>query len=350
MANGRKYRMYRWLAAVAIMATVTGLSACGGRPADGRAGPATLKVAVSAVSPTAIELYVAAQNGLFQKRGLAVQVDHVGTNYTTLVVSGGADIAYGGIQGPINLQGRGKDAVVVEGQSGGGTGGTLVGTPQVATLADLAKLPDCRIGASAKGSNGWGYAQIYAASVGAKCDVIPFSDLGSALAALSSGRVDALASSPMSVVDMVKQGKATMLVDTRNANDFRKYVPTPFLENSYWGIRDNLNKKRDAVRQFTDALAEARQWIDAKSDQDVAQVLLAYGNGFAEIGSDTLIASLPASRVFRSVGNDHGKVTDDQWRAAVEGQKAIQAITASADQPSMAHDHMFFDSGKATGS
>jgi hypothetical protein len=149
---------------------------------------------------------------------------------------------------------------------------------------------------------------------------------------------------------MVKQGKATMLVDTANANDFRKYIPTPFLENSYWGIRDNLNKKRDAVRRFVDALAEARQWIDAKSDQEVAKVLLAYGNGFAEFGSGALIVGVAESRVFRSIGNDNGKVTPDQWRAAVEGQKALHTITASADQPSMAYSHMFFDYQKPAGS
>jgi ABC-type nitrate/sulfonate/bicarbonate transport system substrate-binding protein len=158
MANGRKYRKYRWLAALAAMIAVTGLSACAGSNGDGGAAsggaaPATLKVAIAAVSPLGTELYVAEQNGLFQKRGLTVEVSAVASNYTTLVVSGQADIAFGGIQTPINLQGRGEDAVVIEGHSGGGTGGTLIGTPKVKTLADLAKLPHCRIATFAEGTN-----------------------------------------------------------------------------------------------------------------------------------------------------------------------------------------------------
>ena len=174
--------------AVAGVATVALLSGCGGSDNEPGAtatkaagpAPATLKVVTSAVSTLGMELYVARQQGFFKKHNLAVDISAVGTNYSSLIVSGRADITNAGVQTPVALQAQGKDAIVLRGLAGGGTGATLVGSPKTAkTLEQLASLSKCRIGSSAKGTNGWGYLQILQKKIGSKCDVVPFSELAS---------------------------------------------------------------------------------------------------------------------------------------------------------------------------
>ena len=152
-------------------------------------------------------------------------------------------------------------------------------------------------------------------------------------------------SAPAFLQDLVDEGKAVMLIDTRDPAQFAAhYMPTPFLETAYWGMRPNLESKRDAVERFLAALDDSRAWLDGHTDDQVADALVASDPAFKSMKRPTLIGGIKATRAFMAVGNDKGKVSEQQWKASIDGLHAISAVTVGSDDPAVAYDKMLFAS------
>ncbi len=335
--------------AVALMA---GCGSDNDAPASsGGAGreQATLRVAYPGFAPTSMLTYIAQDQGFFERENLTVEIsDGQGANVTTLLVSGRADFAQAGPDTPLNLSEQGKQTSIVYGLGGGGLAGFMVGSPKTAgDLEQLRSLDACRMATFAEGTPSNGYARVYSEQLGLHCDIVPFADVPSAVAALAGGRADAVVASYGTLATAIGEGKAKILIDTRDPDVRARYIQEPFLEAVEFGVEANLRRKRDAVVRYVKALGRARAWAEEHSDAEIADLLAGFGGGFAQTDRSLLTDQVAALRQYMPIGNDDGGISEEQWRAALAGMSERGVLPGSPEDEAVSYernvDMSFYD-------
>jgi ABC-type nitrate/sulfonate/bicarbonate transport system substrate-binding protein len=280
--------------------------------------------------------YVAAAQGLFEREGLDVEItDGLGANVANLVVSGDYDIGMIGLSTPIITASKGKATSVTFGLGGGGSGGMLLGGPEVKALATLEGKKGCRIATFPPGAASNGNATQYQQTFLKNCDVVPLNDLPSIIAAVSAGRADAMVGNfNAAVAEAVDQGKLHILVDTRDAAQREQALGADRIVSEFgeWGLTDNLKEKRASVVAYYRAVAEALKFIQGASDAEVAK-LLHTQKTFADRDLSDLESEVKSNRSYLTVGSENGMLDEQQWNATVAAYAAWGVAGVDPEDP-----------------
>lgn len=306
---------------VVLMALFGAVAAgCGSDDSGGSTGGSTdsgssgggsndsLTVAVATARPVFGQPYIAETTGCFKKEGVDVKIlDTTGSNTTTLVASGQADLGMLGAGAPLILAKQGKPTTIVYAHAGGGAGAVLVGGKDVKSIDDIKGK---RIGVLGQGSSTYGFAVKYDKDLGLDADLVPLTDAASITAGLGSGRIAAATGSLTDYRPLVDKGVATVLIDPADPAQKKKYVGADYPEGATFGITDNLQSKKSAVQKVLKCYVEAGQFVKDHSDQEVA----------AELRKSDVFKAIPEADLAKAVAIDRtflapngGNISNSNW-------------------------------------
>ncbi|MEX2194337.1 MAG: ABC transporter substrate-binding protein [Thermoleophilaceae bacterium] len=332
----------RWFVALVACATLV-VAGCGGDDDDeggGNGGGSDssgnvpgLTVAV-ATTQSDILNYVAEAQGFFEEENVDVTIrDNTQANTTSMVVSGQVDIAAFAAVAPLIASGQGRPASTIYGISGGGVGGFAIGK-DVESLEDLRNVDDCRIGTFPAGTSSYGYGTLYNEKFELGCEVVPLQDAASEVAALASDRVDAVVGGYAFLAPAVEEQDANVLVDTREPEQRARYIGEDFPEVVFWGLRDNLEEKRDSLGRYMAALDKARQFIEEQSDEQVAAILSDL-EVFSSLSEDEIVPTVVEPfRIYMGAGSQDGYISEEAWEVGLERYElfGVPDFDASAEE------------------
>ena len=201
-------------------------------------------------------VWIAMEQGFFEKRGLAVKLTYIGgaPPAVATLLAGGADVAVIGGIGIIRAYLAGARNLVFIGALKNVLTGAIVGKPEFRTLTDLKGK---KIGVARIGSNPHFLAveMLKRAHMDAGRDV-SFIQTGGApesVAALVSGAVDAIAVIPPQDTQMVQKGFKLIADGTA--------LRIPYIATGLATTRDTIAKRPDILQAFMDGFREAAQFL-----------------------------------------------------------------------------------------
>ena len=283
-----------------------------------QAADATLKIAMPTIASDFLHYY-AVQKGTFKKHNIDLTVlDNTAANTASLVVSGQADIALFSSSVPLLVAGQGKATSIIYGIGGGGLGGAVLGDgKKVKVLEDLKTVSPCRIASFPTGTVAYGYAAYYKSMMQLNCDILPFTDPPSQIGALLSGRADAIVGAYSNFVSTLAEGKAVLVLDTRDDAQRAKYVGQEYPESVMWGLSDTLKAKPDVIATYLKVLDETFKEVMAMPEAQVADVLanvaVYKGRTAEQIRTD-----VAAQKAYMTKGSTRGYISKAQWDLALQ--------------------------------
>jgi ABC-type nitrate/sulfonate/bicarbonate transport system substrate-binding protein len=284
---------------------------------ENKAGAQTIKVVMATLTSDSLNL-VAKSEGFFAKRGLnVVFVVSNPTMLTSVVASGQADIGLHATGIPLSINAAGRKTAIIFATTGGGQGGSMFGAPGLTAVEPLKGRTGCKIGTLSAGTSAAGYAVLYKQQLGLPCDIVPFQDIPSQIGALSAKHIDAIVGAYPNFAPAVADGKATLVVDTRDPEQSQKYLGDPFPEVVAFGLADNLASKRSAIVSYLQALADAQSFIETTP---IASIAEAEKRNLPELSERPLAvveSDLKALQAYRWRGSDRGHITEPQWKLAL---------------------------------
>lgn len=293
-----------------------------------------LTITYPGYSTSAMLTYVAAKEGFFQQSGVDVSIkDGLGATANTLVLGGQADLVGAGPIGTaLATAEKGRDTSIVSAEVGGGQGGYVVGNPKTApTLAALQGLPHCTLNTYLVGSPVYGWTEKLKSKLGLKCEIVPYSDVPSELAAVIAGRADAAVASYSTLAKAISSNQVVTILDTRDKETSVKYYGPTTLEGVDWGVTSNLKAKPQAVTAYLHGIALAFAWVKSHTDSDVSDVLHTFA-GFSTQAVDALVPQVAAARQYFFTGTPFGSITEQQWAEALTlvSQEGLPSFDPSA--------------------
>lgn len=325
-------------AAVVVIATALVMSGCGNDARTGGGGGSET-ISVGYPTPFADVLnYIADSKGYFEENG--VDVDLVlsnGANLPGEIAAGRIDLAAHAVGVAMSLVQQGKPQKVIYGLTGGGQGGTLFVGSGTDSVEALRAKPDCRIGTFPAGSSAYGFAQVYIAKLGLSCDVVPFQDVPSQLGALASDRVDALVGVYLNFIQAVHEGKAKVLIDSRDPAVAEENLGAPYPEVALFGSESNLDKLAASLPGYVDAIDKAARYMRDTPAETVAEDIAGQPNlkGQTRAQIQGAVETL-SSYLWR--GTDEGRITSEQWAATLRGVSSWGLKGFSADDAKFGYD------------
>ncbi len=260
----------RWSILVAAISALLLASCGGGASSTAQATPQarqSLKLVTGAVATNHAIAWIALEGGYFARNGLDVSLRSVGGNVVTSLVSGQADIGLSGWGGPMTPARDGNETSLFYVDVGALASGFAVGLPKVQSIKDCTRMSVFPMGSST-----YAYAVIEKRLYGAHYDIVPM-DVPTQQAALASGSVDCGISGLGTFVGLLDAGKVHLLVDTRDISSLPKDFPATGSSGGFWGIKSNLQSKRDAIVRFVRALDQAWIAMQKMSPQEAAALL-----------------------------------------------------------------------------
>jgi ABC-type nitrate/sulfonate/bicarbonate transport system substrate-binding protein len=262
-------RTARSLAALAALSiTAIAVAGCSGptEPAPSGSGepeaPLTLSVGTAAPLTNFSDIYIAEARGYFDQAGVDVDIQSgVGANGLNSVVSGQLDLLMFGTGQALIPAGKGQDTVVVYNQIGAGEGAALAvkADSPYQTPEDLAGK---RVAVLGVGGSSYGWGQYFSAfsenETGQAYDLQQSNAVGDQVNGILSGHFDGMVSTGALLTAQIADGSVRLVVDP-GSPDAAKYVPAQYVETCTFGIRDNLESKREAVTRFLAAMQELKK-------------------------------------------------------------------------------------------
>lgn len=293
----------RWTVPAAVV-TVLGLAACSGSAE----GSETTSIKVASM-PNAFlaPLYVAMDDGIFEKNGLDVELVELqsGLDGVSAVVSGNAQYADIGLDDLAGLGAEGEESMLM--MHGLVDRLTLTLVMDAERAAELgvdrdspieeryAALEGLNIGVTAPGSATDKYMRYYLRQAGLDperdANLIAIGAGSSLLAALESDQIDAYHLSPPTPYVAESGGFGTILIDgpAGDVPTFSDFVYTGFAGNREWA-EDNP----EAAAAFSESLREGMEKVAADPAAVAEQILTHLGSDNLEVTQQTLEAMLPA--------------------------------------------------------
>ncbi|TAK70883.1 MAG: hypothetical protein EPO13_01655 [Actinomycetota bacterium] len=276
--RGRSRRRATTLA-VGACATVVGLTvaACGSSNDGGSASASassssvgTLKLAISTTDATQIQPFIAAYSGYFKEFGLDAQITLTGANSVTSVTSGQADVAFGGAGAPVTVQQQGKATSIIYWSLGNKSAGFMIGKTGIKSIQDCKTV----ITVTQAGSP-YAWAVAYQKALGLNYQIIAQSDSSVPPNSVAAGTQDCAISTYSNMNGPVAAGKATYIIDPRNASSLPGPLqPLNFADTQIWGMTDNLNSKTPQLVAFVKGMDKALQKMNSSTPEQLADLLL----------------------------------------------------------------------------
>jgi ABC-type nitrate/sulfonate/bicarbonate transport system substrate-binding protein len=224
--------------------------------------PPTLNIVIGAGTVTFGPIYIALEDGLFQKN--CVNVNVVNNNGVAvqgaLLVGDQVDLAVTASAGAMAIRAQGQPLkMVAELTNYDYRSLALVGSSKYPTLQSLvAAGSNCHLGAAGTGTANYAYLKVIQAAFNIECQVTSFPTTPAIDSALVAGQVDAIVTGPVDAVTLGKQDFPTLLNPFDMPKDEQKKIsPAPYPFATIVGIDSNLQSKRAAVESFIEAIRQA---------------------------------------------------------------------------------------------
>lgn len=298
-------RGLRQSAILGALALALPVAACGG--GDSAAGDLTPITVTALPSAFLASLYVADQQGIFEREGLDVEIVELqsGADGVAAVVSGTAQYADIGFDDLTTLAAEGEESLVMVHNLVGRVTFALVMNPDVARERGVdrdspieeryASLEGLRLGVTSPGAATDKYMRYYLREAGLDperdAEIIAIGDGASLLAALETGQIDAYQLSPPTPYVAEAEGFGTVLIDGA-AGDvplFSDFVYTGFATNRQWA-----QENPEPARAFSRALNTAMERVSADPDAAAAEIVDRMSADDIGIIEQTLEALMPA--------------------------------------------------------
>ncbi|GAA1271953.1 ABC transporter substrate-binding protein [Pseudonocardia aurantiaca] len=297
-------RGLRQSAIMGALALAIPLAACGGESGSDELTPITV---TSLPSAFLAAMYVADEQGIFQREGLDVEIVELqsGIDGVSAVVSGSAQYADMGFDDLATLAAEGEESLVMVHNLVGRVTFALVMNPDVARERGVSRespieeryaaLKGLRLGVTSPGAATDKYMRYYLRQAGLDPDrdaeIIAIGDGASLLAALETGQIDAYQLSPPTPYVAAAEGFGTLLIDGA-AGDvplFADFVYTGFAANRQWA-----DQNPEPARAFSRALNVAMERVAADPAAAAATIVDRMSTNDVEVIRQTLDALLPA--------------------------------------------------------
>ena len=298
-----------------MRATISGLAmaaalvvGCGGEEEkSGAKGELTKVQIASAPNVFLAPLYVAKDEGYFEKEGVDAQIVEIeaGTDSVAALVSGNAQIADVGFDDLIELKEEGEEGLVMNHNILNRVTLTLVMNKDKATELDVSRdsplkeryaaLKGLRLGITSPGAPTDKYTRYYLRQAGLNpekdAEIIPLGGGASLLGALESGQIDAYQLSPPTPYVAEKEGFGTVLIDgpSGDVKEFSDFLYTAFAANKEWA-----EENPEAAAGFSRALKKASAKIDEDPEAAAKQIVDDLGTKDLEVTERTLKSLQPA--------------------------------------------------------
>ncbi len=298
----------RWSILVAAISALLLASCGGGASSTAQATPQarqSLKLVTGAVATSHAIAWIALEGGYFARNGLDVSLQSVGANVVTSLVSGQADIGLSAWGVPMTPARDGNETSLIYADVDALAGAFAVGLPKVQSIKDCT-----RMSAFPPGFSPYAYAVIEKRLYGAHYDIVPM-DVPTQQAALASGTVDCGINGLGTFVGLLDAGKVHLLVDPRDKSSLPKDFPTTGTSGGLWGMKSNLQSKRDAIVRLLRALDQA--WVAMqKMSPEEAAALLRKSADWQPIAAAQLAKQYELDRPFFQPAN--GYLSSTAWQ------------------------------------
>jgi ABC-type nitrate/sulfonate/bicarbonate transport system substrate-binding protein len=336
--------------AIGLVATACASNPGQGAPSAtaGSQPPPVVTLKFVSATPTVIlsAVVLGVESGIFKDLGLNVEVTTgVGGNSINLVAAGQADLGVGAIPNIVNVSSQGKQMSLIYGTAGWGLGTILVARDGLKTLDDVKALPKCTFATVTPGTANYGHASYLNKALGLNCELVTFQTSTLQGGAVAAGRTDVAATIYDALGAAIKQGKVKILVDGRVPAD-QKHLGPKFTEQALYGLKSNLESKREAIVRFMRGMAKVNDLMQTSSTSQLVS-LFRKNNDFQLQDAGILTESTENSLAF--MNPNKGYVTKADWTAAV-GEFATWGIPDfNGNSASWAYDAAvdmsFFEAG-----
>lgn len=225
-----------------------------------------------------LPLTIAERRGLFEAKGLEVEINDFGGGAKSLqaLVGGSVDVVTGAYEHTIRMQAKGQDirAVVELGRFPG------IVLAVKRSLADKIKSPKdlkgAKIGVTAPGSSTNFFVNHILAKEGVAPEEVSFIGVGAgptAVAAMKKGEIDAIANLDPVIAKLEQDGDVVVMADSRTEEGTKAIFggsnPAAVLYTRQEFIERNPNTVQALVEAFLDAL----RWIEQASPEQIADTV-----------------------------------------------------------------------------
>ena len=250
MERGKPFRFPMTLVCLLTWLAVIGIA---GTPA---LAASKLSIVYSGKVISQSPVWIAIEQGFFEKRGLTVRLTYIGgaPPVVATLLAGGADVALIGGVGIIRAYLGGAKNLVFIGALKNVLTGSIVGKPEFRTLTDLKGK---KIGVARIGSN----PHFLAVEMLKRFHMDPGRDVSfiqtggqlESVAAMTSGAVDAIAVIPPQDTQVIQKGFRLIADGTA--------LRIPYIATALATTRDTIAKRHDVLQGFVDAIREATQFL-----------------------------------------------------------------------------------------
>jgi ABC-type nitrate/sulfonate/bicarbonate transport system substrate-binding protein len=298
-----------------------------------------LKIAFPADNVFTMETYIGVAKGFFKRQGVHVEItDGLGSNAITDVVAGQYDLTVNGTSAPLLTALEGKSTTVIRAALGGGNGGSLLVNPKAFTsLSALQHAQSCTIATFPPGTSAYGFAVQLKSSLHLKCTLQLLQTAPLQLAAIQSGSADVIVGSEPNFTTAVSSGLLKVLINTGVTKQRVKYLGSPYIESTMWGLTANLRAKRRSIVAFLSGLAASDKYLSGLTNRQIALIL----HPFPAFSPSTLAALVGQVAYTRpqlplgseTVGTQIGFITRAEWTRTLNGLKTWAIPNYSASNP-----------------
>jgi ABC-type nitrate/sulfonate/bicarbonate transport system substrate-binding protein len=270
-----------------------------------------------------LAFYVAADAGMFEKQGLAVELSFFrgGGEVVRAVASGSTDISMVAATAAILAAGTGQNLKIIAGLTAPSYGILWI-VPTDSPIKSIADLSGKSVGFSRPGSVSHTalIAALQANGIQDKVKVLPIGSPGDSWAAVKAGRLQASWHTVPNVYNLVDKGEARILF---HATDYLK----DYQQGTIVAMEGYLAKNGETARKLLKALAEAVAYIGQNpsaavkigakemdvSEKEVAAALKGMPQGWFRVGA-------PAQKDF------DGAMAEAEGTGALKQKPAYDAV------------------------
>jgi NitT/TauT family transport system substrate-binding protein len=226
-----------------------------------------------------LPLTIAERRGFFEEEGISVEIPDFsgGSKALQALMGGSADVVSGAYEHTINMQA--KDlfirAFVVQGRAP-----QIVLAVSAKTMPDYQRLTDLKgrkIGVTAPGSSTAMMVAYLLAKAGlsVKDDVsiIGVGASSTAVNAIQSGQIDALANLDPVTTLLQKSGSIKIVADTRTLKDTREVYGGLMPAAVLYTTEEFINKNPNTTQALANAMVRALQWLQSATPDEIADTV-----------------------------------------------------------------------------
>lgn len=225
-----------------------------------------------------LPLTIAEQLGYFKDEGLQVEISDFagGAKALEALVGGSADVVSGAYEHTIDMQAKGQHirAFVLMGRAPQISIGVL--SAKAALFKGPADLKGMRVGVSAPGSSTNIALDYYIAQAGLKptdVSVIGVGTSAGALAAVSSGQIDAISNVDPVMTMLEQRGVVKIVADARTLAGTEKLFGGPMPAATLYAPEDFVRKYPNTVQALTNAIVRADRWLQHAGPSDLIKTV-----------------------------------------------------------------------------